>query len=330
MDSNILDSLWVEKYRPKTLDDIVLEPDQKEFFRKCLKTGDIPMLLFVGPAGSGKTTTARVIVESIIKHEMDLFSINGSDSTGVDVMRTEIQGFLKSPPYVSKLKIVFIDEMDYLSQNAMAALRNIMEKYSDNGRFICTANYKSKIIDPLHSRFQTFEMKTVKEDFAINYVTDILKKEEIEFDADSVRTIVKNYLPDLRKALNTIQRNVIDKKLKKIDVNTIITNEKKICGLVVSMCDNLDKDEFSKNKVINQNMPEIIKLVMKEEPDYRSIYQTLFDHEGLPLWGKIVINQYSNQHQAAAVPSAHFIACVNAIILAGMNFYRTFNITKPK
>jgi len=330
MSEDLLNALWVEKYRPRSLEDIVLEQEQKDFFRKCLKTGDIPHLLFLGPPGSGKTTTARVIVESIVKHEMDVMILNGSDTTGVDTMRTEIQGFLKSPPYVSKLKIIFIDEFDYMSIQAQAAMRNMLEKYSDNGRFICTANYKSKIIDPLHSRFQMFEMKTIKEDYAINYVTDILKKEEVEFDVDSVKTIVKNYIPDLRKALNTIQRNVVDKKLKKIDVNTIITNEKKICSLVVSMCDNLDKDEFTKNKVINQNMPELIKLVMKEEPDYRGIYQTLFDHEGLPLWGKIVVNQYSNQHQGAAVPSAHFIACINTIILAGMNFYRTFNITKPK
>ena len=320
---DVLDGLWVEKYRPKKLDDVVLEDSQKEFLFRCIEKGEIPHLLLIGPPGSGKTTTARIIVDSLIKNDMDLFLLNGSDSTGVDIMRNDIQSFLKSPPFESKLKIIFIDEFDYTSNNAQASLRAIMEKYGDNGRFICTGNYMSKIIDPLHSRFQTFEMKTINEDFAINYCKKILESEKIEYDNETIKMIIHNYMPDVRKAVGTIQKNVVNGKLKKIDVNSILSIEKKICGLIVQICDEMGSEK--RDSIINQTAPEIIKLLSKGEPDYRGMYQTLFNLDGLPLWAKIKINQYQNRHQSCAVPSAHFMAMVYDIITAGMSFFAMFS-----
>jgi len=316
--ADLLDGLWVEKYRPKSLDEVVLEEDQKEFLNRCIEKGEVPHLLLIGPAGSGKTTTARIIVDALIKNEMDSFLLNGSDSTGVDIMRNDIQGFLKSPPYESKLKLVYIDEFDYTSSNAQAALRNIMEKYADNGRFICTGNYLSKIIDPLQSRFQIFEMKTISEEFAVKYCKHILDSEEVEYDDESVKMIVHNFVPDVRKAVNTIQKNVVNGKLKKIDVSSIISIEKKICGLIVQICDDIGTDK--RDVTINRSIPEVMKLMSKGEPDYRSMYTTMANVDNLPLWAKIKVNQYNNTHQSCAVPSSHFMALVYDIITAGMNY----------
>jgi len=268
------------------------------------------------------TTTARIVVDAIVKNDMDLFTLNGSDSTGVDMMRNEIQGFLKSPPYASKLKIVFIDEFDYTTGNAQAALRNIMETYADNGRFICTGNYLSKIIDPVQSRFQIFEMKSIKEDFAYSYCKKILEAEHVEYDIDTLKLIVHNFMPDVRKAVNMMQKNVVDGKLKKIDATSIISSEKKICGLIVQICDDMGSEK--RDKTINQCMPEIMKLLSQDEPDYRGIYQTLSFLDNLPLWAKIKVNQYNNAHQSCALPSAHFMALCYDIVSAGINYFRMF------
>ena len=321
MQSNILDSLWIEKYRPKKLDDVVLEDDHRNFLGRCIQTEDVPSILFIGPQGSGKTTTARIMIDSITNNEMDLFTMNGSDDTGVDNVRNDIQGFLKTPAYNSKLKIVFIDEFDYMSKNAQAALRGIMEKYAGTGRFICTANYMSKIIEPLQSRFQIFEMKTIQEEFAVKYCKDILEKESVEYDDDTVRLIVSNFVPDVRRAVNTIQKNVIDGKLKKVDAKAIITNEKLICALLVQVCDDIGTDR--KDSTINQNMPKITEL-LSTEPDYLSMYQVLFGSPKLPLWAKIKVNEYSNKHQGCAIPSAHFMAMVYDIVYAGIKYFGMF------
>jgi replication factor C small subunit len=321
MSEDILDSLWVEKYRPKNLNDVILPDDQKKFFINCVERKDIPSLFFFGPPGSGKSTTARIIVDTICESDMDCLPFNGSDITGVDFIRDEVQEFLKSPPYKSKLKIVFIEEADFLSQNSQSALRAIMEKYSSNGRFMCTGNYISKISDPVQSRFQMFEMKTISHEFAIKYCTDILQKENVEFDNETVNLVVKNFLPDVRKVVNILQQNVINKKLKKIDVNTIVSTEKKVCSLIVQMCDDMLTER--KDKTINTNMAQIHKLT-NNDLDYRSIYETLFYYDSLPLWAKIKVNQYSNSHQAAIIPSIHFTACVYDIIQSGLSYLKAF------
>lgn len=322
-DDNLLNQLWVEKYRPTIIEDLVLNDDQKMFVTKCFNENEIPHLGLFGPPGSGKTTLARIVVETLIKNDMDVLSMNGSDSTGVDNMRTSVQSFLKSPPYESKMKIVYIDEFDYVTQNAQAVLRNMTETYADNGRFIVTGNYLSKIMEPLISRFTIFEMKSLPKDFVIEYAKGILDKENIEYDINTVDLIVQNFIPDVRKIINTLQKNTADGKLKKIDVNTIITNEKKICGLIVQICDDVGTDK--RNATLNQNVPTIMELLSKgTEPDYRQIYQILFFHEKLPAWAKIKVNQYSNMHHSCALPTAHFMAMVYDIVQAGITFFNMF------
>ena len=322
--SELLDELWVEKYRPRSIDDVVLPDKQRIFLQKCVMKDSVPHLLFIGPQGSGKTTLALILLDLLVKSEMDVLFLNGSDQTGVDYVRNDIAGFLKSPPYKSKLKYVYIDEFDYMSSNAQAALRNIFERYASNGRFICTGNYQSKIIDPLISRFQVFEMDTIKEDFAVDYCEKILKAEDIEYDVNSVKLVVQSLLPDVRKVVGTLQQNVQDGKLVNIDSEALINEEKQICALIVNICDNM-KDPKTRNATVNSAVPQILESLTNGEPDYRRMYTTLMSQPKFPFWGKIKVNQYANQHQSCAIPSAHFMAMIYDIISAGMSYQKMFS-----
>jgi len=253
---------------------------------------------------------------------MDVLIMNGSDQTGIDNMRTNVVGFLKSPPYASKFKLVYIDEFDYISQSAQSILRCVLEQYAENGRFCITGNYLSKIIDPLISRFTLFEMKRLSKDFVLNYVENILKNEKVEYDKNTVDLIIQNYLPDVRKIVSTLQKNTIDGKLKKIDISEIASNEKKIIGYILQICDDMNTPR--KDATINQNTLTIMELISKQEPDYRQIYEQLFFNEKLPLWAKIKVNQYQNTHQSCALPSAHFMAMVYDCISSGLIYFSMF------
>jgi len=322
IESDALDSLWVEKHRPKELAEVVLEKEHQDKIEEWLKKGAIPHLLMVGPAGSGKTTTARIICNYIIKDDADILELNGSDQTGVDTVRDSIKGFLKSPPHLSAHKIVFIDEFDYMSQNAQGALRNIFETYAGTGRFVCTGNYKSKIIDALLSRFQIFEMKTVSQEFAIKYCQSILDFEKIEYDIDTVSVIVESLIPDVRKIVGTLQQTVIDGKLHKIDKNSIATAEKKLVGLICMMLDSIGT--IGCKEIVNSSIVEVHELLNQGEVDYLSIYDLLFHNKKIPVWAKIVVNRYSNMHYQCLFPNMHFVAMVYECIQNGKKYHETF------
>lgn len=269
------------------------------------------------------TTLSRIIVDSLIQNESDSLILNGSDSTGVESMRTTVMGFLKSPPYQAKFKIVYIDEFDYTTSNAQAVLRNMMETYASNGRFIVTGNYWSKVIEPIQSRFTLFEMSTVPKDFVIKYAKTILDSEKITYDDNSVDLIVSSLLPDVRKIINTLQKNTSGKKLKKIDVNTIISNEKKICGQLIHIAESMGQE--NQKETINRNVPQIMELLNTDsDPDFHHIYQILFFHANLPAWAKIKVNEYMNGHSSSVNPSIHFMAMVYDIIQSGMSFFNMF------
>tara|TARA_R100000805_G_scaffold8317_4_gene9788 strand:- start:7901 stop:8827 length:927 start_codon:yes stop_codon:yes gene_type:complete len=212
------DKIWVEKYRPATLDDIILDERTRNIVKEF--KNEIPNLLFVGNPGTGKTTLARVIVNDMLG--CNYLYINASDESGIDTIRHNITNFAQTKSFDGGVKVVILDEADGLTPQAQAALRNTMETFAKYCRFILTANYKHKIIPALQSRCQALDIKPVVE-LAVKRCYHILKNENVKVsDEQKIKFIqlVKRHFPDLRKAINELQKNVIDSELCIANINS--------------------------------------------------------------------------------------------------------------
>jgi len=206
--------LWVEKYRPRDVDGYVFRDEaQREQVKQWIKESTIPHLLFSGAAGIGKTTLAKILINSLGIDDYDVLEINASRTNSVDDIRDSVVNFVSTMPF-GQFKIVLLDEADYLSPNAQAALRGVMEEYSQTARFIMTCNYPHKIIPALHSRCQGFHIEKVDHTEFTARAATVLVTEGVEFDLDVLDTYVKSTYPDLRKCLNLLQMNTVDGKLK--------------------------------------------------------------------------------------------------------------------
>ena len=205
--------LWVEKYRPKEIKDYVFrDENQKAQVEAWIKEGSIPHLIFSGGAGIGKTTLAKMLVHALDVNDFDVLEINASRTNSIDDVRDKIVTFSQIMSFGS-IKIILLDEADYLSPNAQAALRGVMEEYHSVVRFILTCNYPHKIIPALHSRCQGFHIETVDKDEFTARVATILVSEEVDLDLDTLDTFVKATYPDLRKCINLVQQNSTTGKL---------------------------------------------------------------------------------------------------------------------
>ena len=206
--------LWVEQYRPKDIDGYVFRDEaQRDQVKQWIKAGSIPHLLFSGAAGIGKTTLAKILINALNIDEYDVLEINASRTNSVDDVRDKITNFVSTMPF-GQFKIVLLDEADYLSPNAQAALRGVMEEYAQTARFIMTCNYPHKIIPALHSRCQGFHIEKVDHTEFTARAATVLVTEGVDFDLDVLDTYVKSTYPDLRKCLNLLQMNTVEGKLK--------------------------------------------------------------------------------------------------------------------
>jgi len=207
--------LWVEQYRPKDIEGYVFRDEaQRDQVKQWIKAGSIPHLLFSGAAGIGKTTLAKILINALNIDEYDVLEINASRTNSVDDIRDSVVNFVSTMPF-GDFKIVLLDEADYLSPNAQAALRGVMEEYSQTARFIMTCNYPHKIIPALHSRCQGFHIEKVDHTEFTARAATVLVTEGVEFDIDTLDSYVKATYPDLRKCLNLLQMNTVDLKLKR-------------------------------------------------------------------------------------------------------------------
>ena len=205
------DKIWVEKYRPHKLEDLILDDKSLRVVKQF--KGEIPNLLFVGSPGTGKTTLARILVNDVLN--CNYLYINASDESGIDVIRHNITNFAQTKSFDGGIKVVILDEADGLTSQAQAALRNTMETYAKYCRFILTANYKHKIIPALQSRCQSLDLKPVI-DQAVKRCYNILQQENININDEQKKKfvmLVKRYFPDLRKTINELQKSVIDNEL---------------------------------------------------------------------------------------------------------------------
>jgi replication factor C small subunit len=216
-------TLWVEKYRPAKLENYVGNEHLKAKVGGYLKTNDVPHLLLYGRAGTGKTTLAKLIVKNI---ECDYLYINASDENSVDTVRNKVRQFASTIGF-KDMKVIVLDECDYITPNAQAALRNLMETFSRHCRFILTCNYVERIIDPLQSRCQVFEIiPPNKKDTAIHLVK-ILEQEKLKYSAEDIKVLIDSSYPDIRKIINATQRSVVDNEIV-MDRQSTIQNDYKL------------------------------------------------------------------------------------------------------
>ena len=257
--------LWVEKYRPKTVDGYVFRDEaQKKQVKNWIKEKTIPRLLFSGNAGIGKTTLAKLLFNELEVNEYDILEINASRTNSVDDVRDRIVNFVQMIPF-GDFKVVLLDEADYLSPNAQAALRGVMEEYHTTSRFVLTCNYPNRIIPAIHSRCQGFHIAKIDQTEFTARVAEILITEEVKPDLDILDTYVKATYPDLRKCINMVQMNVQDKSLLKPNEGDTGENDWK-----------LDMVELFKAGKIQEARKLLCGTVRPEEME--EIYRWLYDN----------------------------------------------------
>ena len=263
VEEKVDNSLWVESYRPIKLEDYVGNEHLKSKVEGYLESGDVPHLLLHGRAGTGKTTLAKLIVKSV---DCDYMVINASDENNVDTVRNKVKNFASSMGF-KKWKIIILDEFDYMSPNAQAILRNLMETFSQHCRFILTCNYVEKVIDPIQSRCQSFQIvPPTKRDVAVQ-ISKILGAEGVSFEPKELVPIIDAGYPDIRKIINTCQMNSVKGKLQ-VDTQNLLENDYKM-----KVLDILKSSDDKRNKYTNMRQTIIDSRVT----DFSELFTLLYE-----------------------------------------------------
>lgn len=304
--------LWVEKYRPKTIDECILPESLKQTFREYVTAGELPNFLFHGSAGVGKTTVARALCNEI---GADVMFINGSDESGIDVLRTKIRSFASTISLTDAKKVVILDEADYLNPNStQPALRAFIEEFANNCRFILTCNYKNRVIEPLHSRCAVVDFKIgneEKKEIAAEFfkrILAILKSENIDFDKKVVAELVQKHFPDFRRVLNELQRYSVSGKIDS--------------GILVNLSKESYKQLFGFMK--EKNFTEVRKWVAKHN-DTTQVFRELYDSASTVMEPAsipqlvILLADYSYKSAFVADQEINMMACFTEI-MSGCRF----------
>lgn len=299
--------LFVEKYRPKTIDECVLPKAIKETFNQMVSNGEITNLLLCGSAGTGKTTVARALCNEL---ECDYILINGSEESGIDVLRTKIKKFASTMSFENKTKVVILDEADYLNPNStQPALRAFIEEFSANCRFIFTCNFKNRIIEPLHSRTTVVEFRLDKADkpeMAMQFhkrMKDILDIEEIKYSDKVLAELLKKHFPDYRRVLNELQRYSIGGVIDEGILSNLA--EMNVKGLI----DALKGKDFKK-------MRQWVANNVDTDPQgiYRKVYDALIDKVKQVPHLVLLIADYQYKAAFVADQEINLTACLTDIM----------------
>ena len=277
-------SLLVEKYRPNILENYVGNKNIKSVISKYLEQNDIQNFIFYGPAGTGKTTLAKLIVNNL---ECDYVYINASDERGIETIRDKVSSFASVASF-KPLKVVILDEADFLTIQAQASLCNIIETFSRTTRFILTCNYVERIIDPLQSRCQVLKVVPPTKKITALHLLKILDQENIRHTDEDIISIVNQFYPDLRKCINAIQANTVNSQLK-LDESVLFSSN--YVNEVIS--------ELGKDKPNFKNIRQIIANANTD--DYEELFKELFDSASEYLPGKEgTVASLVNDHQYKA------------------------------
>ncbi len=301
--------LWVEKYRPKTIDECILPQNIKDTFKQFVEKGSIPNLLLPGSPGVGKTTVAKALCNEV---GCDYIVINGSDENGIDVLRTKIKSYASSVSLSGGRKVIIIDEADYLNPNSIQpALRGAIEEFSNNCTFIFTCNYKNRIIEPIHSRCTVIDFKFNgnKAKLAAQFfkrVESILTNEKITFDKQVVASLITKHFPDNRRILNELQRYSLSGK---IDAGILAqVADVQIKELISAL---KEKDFASARKWVVSNIDNDPSLI------YRKIYDSVYEYlksNSIPQ-AVLILAKYQYQSAFCMDQEINLVACLTEIMV---------------
>ena len=299
--------LWVEKYRPQTIDDTILPKKLKQTFQKIVEGGELPNMLFTGTAGLGKTTVAKALCNLL---NCDYILINGSEEGNIDTLRTKIKQFASSVSLSGDYKVVILDEADYLNpQSTQPALRGFIEEFSNNCRFILTCNFKNRIIEPLHSRCGVYEFNTSKKDMItlceqfMARAEYILRQENVDYDKQTVVNLIMKHAPDWRRILNELQRQSM--------VGFVGGDTGNNTATIDSLFDHLKNKDFKKMRqwVVNNIDTDASAI-------FRGVYDRMYDKlkpQSIPQL-VLILADYQYKNAFVADHELNVVACMTEIM----------------
>ncbi len=304
-----IDFLWVEEYRPKTIDDCILPQSLKTLFTSFIQKGELSNILLSGPPGIGKTTVAKALCDQL---NCDWVMINGSEESGIDVLRSKIKNFASTVSLSGGKKVVILDEADYLNpQSTQPALRGFIEEFHKNCRFILTCNFKNRLIDPLHSRFSTIEFRINPKDKPklasklFERAVYILKEQNVDYEEPVLAELIKKHFPDFRKLINELQRYSVSGKIDSgILVNISDENLKTLLSHLKG------KDFTEMRKWVVQNLDnDPVKI-------FRRIYDSMYEHlqpATIPH-AVLIIADYQYKSAFVADQEVNLVACLTELM----------------
>jgi DNA polymerase III delta prime subunit len=303
------DFLWVERYRPRKVNETILSDDLKQVFNQIVATGQLPNMLFTGTAGVGKTTVARALCNEL---GLDYILVNGSEEGNIDTLRNKVKSFASTVSLQGGYKVVILDEADYLNpQSTQPALRGFIEEFANNCRFILTCNFKNRIIEPLHSRCSVYDFniqRSEKPKIATAFykrVVDILTTENVEFEPKALAILVEKHFPDFRRVLNECQRYSISGKID--------------AGVLSNLADDNIKSLMSHLHAKNfRGMRQWVVDNIDVEPQaiFRKIYDTMVDYAQPQSIPQIVLILADYQYKNAFVADheLNVVACMTELM----------------